>query len=210
MTQDYYRPTHTFRSGAYNATQVRLYGIYNTEPLFITGSVLRIGDVEITVGKAPDHDGDGTPDPADYKTVINVFKFKVKSGNPVIITTLTTVPDADDDDQYGEDDTEEYRTIGIIYGYAYEGHCYDLPKPAVMLLPVRPRRIPDDDCGYDEKQAEGYRVWVVDKLDECQHIEVSSGFVEQLVLEANMPGKRSPSTYSATMQFAHRSGRMPE
>ena len=27
---------------------------------------------------------------------------------------------------------------GVIYGYAYEGHCYDLPKPKLMLLPSRP------------------------------------------------------------------------
>ena len=33
---------------------------------------------------------------------------------------------------------------------------------------------------------------------------------EQIVLEANLPGKRSPKSYSATMQLAHRSGRLTE
>ena len=86
-----------------------------------------------------------------------------------------------------------------------------MPKPAIMLLPVLPEPIiPDDDCGYDEKFGAGYRVWVVDKLSECDHVEINSGFVEQLVLEANLPGRRSPATYRATMQLAHRSGRLTD
>jgi hypothetical protein len=101
-------------------------------------------------------------------------------------------------------------SAGVIYGYAYEGHCYDLPKPKIMLIPACPKVPTCDDCGYDCKKDCDYRVWVVDKLDKCVEIEVNQGFVEQLVLEANMPGKRSPSTYRATMAMAHRSGRLTE
>jgi hypothetical protein len=56
----------------------------------------------------------------------------------------------------------------------------------------------------------GYRVWVVDKLNQCVEIEVNQGFVEQLVLEANLPGKRSPNAYRAAMALAHRGGRLNE
>ncbi|TGV46656.1 hypothetical protein EN784_54710, partial [bacterium M00.F.Ca.ET.141.01.1.1] len=49
---------------------------------------------------------------------------------------------------------------GIIFGYAYEGHTYDLPKPKIMLIPAPPLEIPGDDSGYDLKK-DYYRVWIV-------------------------------------------------
>ncbi len=55
-----------------------------------------------------------------------------------------------------------------------------------------------------------YMLWIVDKLDECVEFEMNQGFVEQLVLDANMPGKRSPTMYASRMQMAHRSGRLSE
>ena len=77
-----------------------------------------------------------------------------------------------------------------------------------MLIPAMPDDVPDDDCGYDLKP--GYKVWIVDKLDQCVEIEVNQGFIEQIVLEANMPGRRSPSTYRATMALSHRGGKLTE
>ncbi len=70
--------------------------------------------------------------------------------------------------------------------------------------------IPKDDCGYDLKKDANYRVWIVDKLDECIELDMNQGFIEQIVLDANLPGKRSPSMYAAKMQMAHRSGRLSE
>lgn len=102
-------------------------------------------------------------------------------------------------------------SAGIMFGYAYEGHAYDFPKPKLMLVPTPPlRRIPADDSGYDAKASEGYKVWVVDKLEQCVEIEIDQGFVEQLVLEANLPGKRSPTMYGAKMALAHRGGRLSD
>jgi hypothetical protein len=104
-------------------------------------------------------------------------------------------------------------TSGIIVGYSYEGHCYDLPKPKLMILPAMYDRIPPDDCGYDKKvdaAGNGYAVWIVDKLDECVELDVTQGFVEQLVLEANLPGRRSPTMYAAKVIPPHRSGRLSD
>ncbi len=107
-------------------------------------------------------------------------------------------------------------SCGIVVGYAYEGHCYDLPKPKIMLIPAYPRELAPDDCGYDRKNdpssndSDRYMVWIVDKLDECVEFEIDQGFIEQLVLDANMPGKRSPTMYASRMQMAHRSGRLSE
>ena len=53
-------------------------------------------------------------------------------------------------------------------------------------------------------------MWIVDKLDECVEFEMNQGFVEQLVLEANLPGKRAPSMYAGRMMLGHRSGRLSE
>ncbi|MER9441843.1 hypothetical protein NKI79_10555 [Mesorhizobium sp. M0340] len=106
-------------------------------------------------------------------------------------------------------------SCGIIVGYSYEGHCYDLPKPKIMLIPAAPQPIPIDDCGFDKKadpndrnSADNYLLWIVDKLDECVEFEMNQGFVEQIVLDANLPGKRSPTMYASRMMMGHRGGRL--
>lgn len=108
------------------------------------------------------------------------------------------------------DASKEQLNAGLIVGYAFEGGCYDLPKPKIIFTTAKPQRIPVDDCGYDVKDSADYRVWVVDKLDKCIEVEVTEGFVEQLVLEANMPTRRSPASYRSVMQVAHRNGRLTE
>jgi hypothetical protein len=98
-------------------------------------------------------------------------------------------------------------STGVIFGYAYEGHTYDFVKPKLMFLPTHPLvSIPKDDSGFDLKQSEGYKVWIVDKLDRCIEIDINQGFIDELVLEANLPGKRSPTMYGAKMALAHRGG----
>lgn len=179
MSEEYCRPTHTFENGAYNATQVRLYGL-QVPPLHIGASEIR----DFLAG---------------FKADASVFKgyqglaMNLGTGGSIfIINEFSKV------------------STGIIYGYAFEGHCYDIPKPKIMFLPVMPEKIPADDCRFDLKDSAGYKVWVVDKLSECVEIEASRGQIDELVLEANLPGKRSPSTYRATAQVAHRSGRLME
>ncbi|MEK1850640.1 MAG: hypothetical protein AAAC48_01855 [Phyllobacterium sp.] len=96
------------------------------------------------------------------------------------------------------------KSIGVIYGYAYEGHCYKLPRPQIMYLPSDPKEITGDkcacDCGYSA--ALGYAVWQVDKLDRVVALDVRSDDIKTLVLDANMPGNRSPLAYSQTLALA--------
>ncbi|ESY25705.1 hypothetical protein X750_04030 [Mesorhizobium sp. LNJC394B00] len=104
---------------------------------------------------------------------------------------------------------EQKTSCGIIVGYAYEGHTYDLPKPKIMIIPAFPEpKIPADDSEFDAKEPEGYAVWLVDKLNECVELEMNQGFVEQIVLEANLPGKRSPTMYASKMTMGHRGGKL--
>lgn len=108
--------------------------------------------------------------------------------------------------------------VAVIHGYSYEGQCYTFPKPKIMVVPSQ--NDPAVGCGYGrfntERGAVGgpgaqeYMMWRVDKLERTLEIEVNQGFYEQLVLEANLPGRRSTSSYRATMQIAHRSGRLVE
>jgi hypothetical protein len=96
------------------------------------------------------------------------------------------------------------QSIGVIYGYAYEGHCYKLPKPQIMFLPEEPRQILGGDCGCDCGYTPelGYAVWQIDKLERAVALDVRSDDLKTLVLDENIPGNRSPLAYSQTMRLA--------
>ena len=91
-------------------------------------------------------------------------------------------------------------SIGIIYGYSFEGHCYKLPKPAIMLIPAVPKDVEAGDCGYTKDL--GYSVWVVDKLERVVTIDIRADTVKALVLDENTPGNRSPLAYSQNQALA--------
>lgn len=204
MSSDYHRPTYTLKDldgnlKAYNPTEVRLYGISGEFGITtvapgafefdVPGSRIRM-TVEPNGGGKSQKKGS----PMHGGPSLIAIASKETDQNVMLVS-------------FGTDGSS--LEAGVIFGYSYEGHCYDLPKPKIMLIPAKGMEVPADDCGYDVKPEE-YRVWVVDKLSKCIEIEVNQGFVEQLVLESNMPGKRSPSTYRATMALAHRSGRLTE
>ncbi|WP_457584983.1 hypothetical protein [Ensifer canadensis] len=96
------------------------------------------------------------------------------------------------------------KSIGVIYGYAYEGHCYKLPKPQIMCLSKRPSKIAKGDCGcdcgFDPKF--GYAVWSIDKLDRAISLDIRADDLKTLVLDENLPGNRSPLAYAQTMALA--------
>lgn len=232
MSDDFHRPTYTSANannepsnaeGHYNPTQVRLYGIPGRSGLVFNGPNSAIsafdGAAQIRLDLS-----DAEKAKEDIDHVIEVLKALKKdptrrtlearaggSSAPTYQLGLTVNPvgtvllgsEAKGDNKL---------SAGIMFGYAYEGHTYDFPKPKIMLVPSQPlrNRIPNDDSGYDKKFDEGYRVWLIDKLDQCIEVEVNQGFVDEIVLEANLPGKRSPTMYGAKMALAHRSGRLSE
>jgi hypothetical protein len=239
MSDDFHRPTLTVPSGAYNATQVRLYGIQATGGFSFTGHPATLGDTGVSVHIGCDVE---PPEPnpegmfilkknagrpfsdvlADVIAGTIVFpiptklayqlRIDMKDLGTIVISTSVSLGDVVESGPL---------SAGIIVAYSYEGHCFDLPKPKVMLIRATPNQIPRDDCGYDKKAGfvngvydptvdSGYRVWIVDKLDQCVEFEMNQGFIEQLVLDANLPGKRSPNAYVGKMMLAHRSGRLSE
>jgi hypothetical protein len=104
--------------------------------------------------------------------------------------------------------------LALIHGYAFEGQCYRLDKPTIMV--VKTDGVPAIGCDYNDfgdgvaVGEKTYRMWFVNKLDRTVQIEVTLGMFEQLVLEANLPGRRNPNTYSSHMMLSHRSGRLSE
>jgi hypothetical protein len=225
MSDDFHRPTYTTTPldvhGAFNATQVRLYGIpglpkmkkenseleevltgvFSNKLIILTDISKQIetisGDIEQLINNLRDLlKSQEAKSNSSYVFVKSVIKNYM-----IMLGSIDIVP---------SDDDPIKMSVGIIFGYAYEGHTYDLPKPKIMMIPANPERIPDDDSGYDLKSGEGYMVWIVDKLDQCVEIDVNQGFIEQIVLEANLPGKRAPTMYAGRMMMGHRSGRLSE
>jgi hypothetical protein len=197
---EFHRPTATFPSKAYNATQVRLYGLDGTG--LSEGTAL---NKNVEAGKYKDKTGTERAIDMDFKIKGGAAKNSKEELNCLPVDVKIGLVGI-----YAFTYEGVIMWPAVIYGYSYEGHCYDLPKPKIMLLPEKPTDIPDDDCGYDKKKPKGYKVWIIDKLDECVEIDINRGFAEQLVLDANMPGRRSPSTYRATMAVSHRNGRLME
>jgi len=96
------------------------------------------------------------------------------------------------------------RQIALIRAYVYEGNYYELPKPKIMVVTGTAAEIPVDTVPKDRK----LMFWRMNRLDRTTEISVEDGLLETLILEANMPGRRSPNSYAANMQMAHRSGRL--
>ncbi|ETA73098.1 MULTISPECIES: hypothetical protein [Mesorhizobium] len=240
MSDDFHRPTLTFPGGAYNASQVRLYGIPGSGGLVFPGSSKAVGTKNTSISSNMST-GDLKKDEKANAEINKILEGLRAAGENIlsdeeIFKTLITTPPfpwpvgmsyqiALDTRNFGkialstlltiEEAARERKLLscGIIVGYSYEGHCYDLPKPKIMLISAFPQEIPADDCGYDKKNdqpsvADRYMLWIVDKLDECIEFETNQGFVEQIVLEANMPGKRSPTMYASRMMMGHRGGRL--
>jgi len=102
-------------------------------------------------------------------------------------------------------------TVGITastvlaYGYAFEGHCYRLDTTRIFIV-TGPIALPAIGCGFDS--VSGYKMWRI--TASTQILEISTAFADAraLILDAQLPGKRSPSSYAITLRMAHRGGRL--
>ena len=113
--------------------------------------------------------------------------------------------------EHGTATSEDY-TIATIYGYAYEGHCYRMDKPSILVFLHEGSQAPASGCGFDAreqtKDESVYSMWRLRSPQEILQLEVTVGTLQTVVLDANLPGRRGPSTYAAHMQLAHRGGRL--
>jgi hypothetical protein len=105
--------------------------------------------------------------------------------------------------------------IAVIYGYSYEGHCYRFDKPRLMVFEASP--LPASGCGFEPTTSSGtppvtvpgYYMWsLYSKNQIILELNATVDEAETIVLTNNLPGRRSPNTFSASMQLAHRGGRL--
>lgn len=101
-------------------------------------------------------------------------------------------------------------SIVLGYGYSFEGHCYRLDSNRVFIVkgPLAEDAV---GCGFGELPATAkgkYQMWRVRSSEELLEIVLNYGDVKKLILDANLPGRRSPSSYAITASLAHRDGRL--
>lgn len=112
--------------------------------------------------------------------------------------------------------------MAVIYGYAYEGHCYALPRPCVVAVDKSTQK-QASGCGYEgeyEIVAAGaaaaaapklkYSMWTADKLDKTYEISLNAGFMEEIILQQNIGGPKPPAAYGARVATGHRGGKLVE
>jgi hypothetical protein len=59
-------------------------------------------------------------------------------------------------------------------------------------------------CGF----AKPYYMWRIRARANVMEVEISHDTAEVLILNANVPGNKSPNTYRNDMQLAHRGGKL--
>jgi hypothetical protein len=116
--------------------------------------------------------------------------------------------------------------IARIYGFSYEGHYYDLPKPALFIVhgdgtlaegPVpspkfESQRYSRAPSGVDRTglgtQAGSYardlRVWSYDKSDFSIRLDTSTGPLEEILLEPELSGDRLKTQIGAAAMMRMR------
>jgi hypothetical protein len=95
--------------------------------------------------------------------------------------------------------------MAVVYGYAFEGYCYRLDRPKLMIFEYGGNEAEASGCGFYGPE---YRMWRISKKRSLIELSTNVDMAEVLVLEANLPGNRAPNTYGNSVALAHRSGRI--
>lgn len=194
---------------SYNPSEVRLYGRPALRKLVLSDADIEKINEELKKSGMRDEDVPNATKIVERlvnSSLINIYRSQIiltavdGQGRLVELPVNVNIPS----ENYQNDKVHYIKSIGVIFGYAYEGHCYKLPKPQIMYLPSEPRAIDGGDCGCDCGYVPelGYAVWQIDKLERVIALDVRSDDVKTLVLDENLPGNRSPMAYAQTMALA--------
>ncbi|PCK87543.1 hypothetical protein CPT32_08090 [Rhizobium sophoriradicis] len=93
----------------------------------------------------------------------------------------------------------------LAYGYAFEGHCYRLDSNRIFVV-TGPIAEDAAGCGFDK--VAGYKMWRITASEQILEISTAFGDARTLILDSQLPGRRSPSSYAITLRMAHRNGRL--
>jgi hypothetical protein len=97
-----------------------------------------------------------------------------------------------------------YRSA-LIYAFAYQGHCYNLPEPVIIVVEGEG----DLATGFDFENS-GYYMWKVEKLDRTLQLEPTSDTFEEIILKRALSGAKTPVSYASRAQISHRGGKLSE
>lgn len=77
------------------------------------------------------------------------------------------------------------KKLATVFGFEFEGHYYDLPKPAIFLVHGEPKSPKNAGATVesDPKLMDDINVWSYDKADFSVRLDVSSGPLEEILLE---------------------------
>jgi hypothetical protein len=77
------------------------------------------------------------------------------------------------------------KKLATVFGFEFEGHYYDLPKPAILLVHGEPKSPKNAGATVesDPKLMDDINVWSYDKADFSVLLDVSSGPLEEILLE---------------------------
>ncbi len=93
----------------------------------------------------------------------------------------------------------------LIYAFAYQGHCYHLPEPVILIVEGSGQPA----VGYDFDNS-GYSMWGVEKLDRTMQLEPTSDTFEEIILKRALSGTKQPISYASRAQISHRGGKLSE
>ena len=98
--------------------------------------------------------------------------------------------------------------IAALYGYAFEGHCYRVDRPRIIVFEhAAPVGEPAIGCGFEQLPS-SYAMWRIRRDTKVLELTAGADDAEALILQANLPGRRAPNTYDGHMRLAHRGGRL--
>lgn len=111
---------------------------------------------------------------------------------PSYVTMLVTAPN-------------QLLQFALIYGYAFQGHCYTLPEPVAVAVD-QTGNVPARGCGFEP--GDGYRMWEVEMTDRTILLQIVNDSFEEVILKRGMAGPKPPLSYHSVMQMAHRGGKL--
>ncbi|ESW62964.1 hypothetical protein ACYG9Z_23915 [Mesorhizobium sp. RSR380A] len=105
--------------------------------------------------------------------------------------------------------TSKDYSIVLAYGYAFEGHCYRLDSNRIFIVTGPPDEDPVG-CGFEPQVGTPalYRMWRIRASTELLEIATNFSDAKTLILDANLPGRKSPTSYAINQTMAHRDGRL--
>jgi len=104
---------------------------------------------------------------------------------------------------FSSGEPDKLYSIALGYAYAFEEHCYRLDTKRIFIV-SRAKAEDAVGCGFEPP----YKMWRLRSNEELLEITMNYGDVKKLILDANLPGRRSPSSYAITASLAHRDGRL--